>query len=487
MTDHAVLIVGAGPTGLMLAGELALAGVDVAVVERRPDQTLAGARAGGLHARTIEVLDQRGIAGRFLEAGKTAQVAGFAWIPLDIGDFPTRHPYGLALWQNHIERLLAEWVEGLAVPILRGREVIGIAPDGAGVTVELAGGAPLRADWLVGCDGGRSLVRKVSGIAFPGWDATVSNLIGEVRLKQEPPWGLRQDEHGVHSLARHEDGETVRLLVTEAGLDRTGEPSLDDLRDALKRVYGSDFGVHDPVWLSRFTDAARQADRYREGRVLLAGDAAHVHYPTGGQGLNIGVQDAVNLGWKLAQVVKGVSPESLLDSYEAERHPVAARVLQDTLAQSALLQRFDVRTQAARGVVAELLGLEEGRRALAGRMSGLGLRYDLGEGHPLLGRRTPDVDLDTANGGVRLFELLHQAQPLLLNLADPRHISAGPWEHRVRLVEARCSSEWVLPVVGAVAAPSALLIRPDGYVAWVGEGADTALGDALTRWFGPRA
>lgn len=487
MTDHAVLIVGAGPTGLMLAGELALAGVDVAVVERRPDQTLAGTRAGGLHARTIEVLDQRGIAGRFLEAGQTAQVAGFAWIPLDIGDFPTRHPYGLALWQNHIERLLAEWVEGLAVPILRGREVTGIAPDGAGVTVELAGGAPLRADWLVGCDGGRSLVRKVAGIGFPGWDATVSNLIGEVRLKQDPPLGLRQDENGVHSLARHEDGETVRLLVTEAGLDRTGEPSLDDLRDALKRVYGSDFGVHDPVWLSRFTDAARQADRYREGRVLLAGDAAHIHYPTGGQGLNIGVQDAVNLGWKLAQVVKGVSPESLLDSYEAERHPVAARVLQDTLAQSALLQRFDVRTQAARGVVAELLGLEEGRRAQAGRMSGLGLRYDLGEGHPLLGRRAPDVDLDTANGGVRLFELLHQAQPLLLNLADPRHISAGPWEHRVRLVEAQCSSEWVLPVVGAVAAPSALLIRPDGYVAWVGEGADTALGDALTRWFGPRA
>jgi len=485
MADHAVLIVGAGPTGLMLAGELALAGVDVAVVERRPDQTLAGSRAGGLHARTIEVLDQRGIAAPFLEAGQTAQVAGFAWIPLDISDFPTRHPYGLALWQNQIERLLADWVEGLAVPILRGREVVEIAPDPAGVVVSMAGGDRLRADWLVGCDGGRSLVRKAAGIGFPGADATVSNLIGEVRLAEEPPLGLRQDEHGVHSLSRLEGGETVRLLVTEAGVGRKGQPSLDDLREALTRAYGSDFGVHDPVWLSRFTDAARQADRYREGRVLLAGDAAHVHYPTGGQGLNIGVQDAVNLGWKLALVAKGEAPDSLLDSYHAERHPVAARVLQDTLAQSALLQRFDVRTQAARSVVAELLGLDQGRKAMAGRMSGLSLHYDLGAGHSLLGRRMPDVDLAMADGSMRLFALLHEARPVLLNLGEPGAIDAGRWADRVRLAEARYDGVWDLPVIGEVPAPSAVLVRPDGYVAWVGEGGDQGLEAALAGWFGP--
>jgi 2-polyprenyl-6-methoxyphenol hydroxylase-like FAD-dependent oxidoreductase len=294
MIEHAVVIVGGGPTGLMLAGELALAGVDVAIVERRASQNLIGSRAGGLHARTIEILDQRGIADRFLAQGQVAQVAGFAWIPLDISDFPTRHPYGLALWQNHIERILAGWVDELAVPIYREREVTGFAQDDTGVDVKLSDSPSLRAAYLVGCDGGRSLIRKAAGIAFPGWEPTTSHLIAEVELAEEPAWGVRRDARGIHGLSRLEDGP-VRVTVTEQRLGRTDEPTLHDLSEALVAVYGTDFGVHSPTWISRFTDMARQAASYRTRRVLLAGDAAHVHYPAGGQGLNIGVQDAVNL------------------------------------------------------------------------------------------------------------------------------------------------------------------------------------------------
>src|SRR5881397_1670042 len=287
-TRHAVVIVGGGPTGLMLAGELALAGVDVAIVERRASQHLPGSRAGGLQARTIEVLDQRGIADRFLAEGQTVQVAAFAGTPLDISDFPTRHNYGLGLWQNHIERILAGWVGELAVPIYRGREVTGMAQDDTGVDVELSDGPSLRAEYLVGCDGGRSLIRKAAGIELPGWDPTTSNLIAEVELAEEPQWSLRRDALGIHSLSRMEDGGAVRVLVTEQRLGRTGEPTLCDLSEALIAVYGADFGIHSPTWISRFTDMARQAASYRRGRVLLAGDAAHVHYPVGGQGLNIG-------------------------------------------------------------------------------------------------------------------------------------------------------------------------------------------------------
>jgi 3-(3-hydroxy-phenyl)propionate hydroxylase len=353
MTGHAVVIAGGGPTGLMLAGELALAGVDVAIVERRASQDLTGSRAGGLHSRTIEVLDQRGIADRFLSQGKVAQVAGFAWIPLDISDFPTRHNYGLALRQNEIERILAGWVDELAVPIHREREVTGFAQDDTGVDVELSDGQSLRADYLVGCDGGGSLIRKAAGIEFPGWDPTTSNLIAEVEMAEEPEWGLRRDALGIHSLSRLEDGGPVRVLVTEQHVGHTSEPTLRDLSEELIAVYGTDFGIHSPTWISRFTDMARQAASYRKGRVLLAGDAAHVHYPAGGQGLNIGVQDAVNLGWKLAQVVKKTSPESLLDTYHAERHPVAAIVLRNTMGQVALL-RTDDRTNALRETMSEL-------------------------------------------------------------------------------------------------------------------------------------
>src|ERR687895_1490660 len=284
MTGHAVVIAGGGPTGLMLAGELALAGVDVAIVERRASQDLAGSRAGGLHARTIEVLDQRGIADRFLSEGTVAQVAGFAWIPLDISDFPTRHNYGLGLWQNHIERILADWIGELAVPIYRGREVRGFAQDDTGVDVELSEGPSLRAEYLVGCDGGRSLIRKAAGIEFPGWDPTTSSLIPEVEMAEEPQLGIRHDAVGTHALGKLEyeirdgevvymDGGPVGVMVTEEHVGPTSEPPLRDLSEALTAVYATDYGIHSPTFLSRFTDMTRQAAAYRDGRVLLAGDA----------------------------------------------------------------------------------------------------------------------------------------------------------------------------------------------------------------------
>lgn len=480
---HAVVIAGGGPTGLMLAGELALAGVDVAIAERRASQNLTGSRAGGLHARTIEILDQRGIAERFLAQGTVAQVAGFAWIQLDISDFPTRHPYGLALWQNRIEQILADWVDELAVPMYRGREVTGFIQDANGVDVELSDGLSLRAEYLVGCDGGRSLIRKAAGIDFPGWDPTISHLIAEVEMAEEPAWGTRRDAFGIHGLSRMEDGRTVRVLVTEQHLDWTDEPTLRNLSEALIAVYGTDYGIHNPTWISRFTDMARQAASYRKGRVLLAGDAAHVQYPTGGQGLNIGVQDAVNLGWKLAQVVNGTAPESLLDTYHAERHPVAATVLRNSLAQVALL-RTDDRTNALRETVSQLLGMDEPRKRIAAEMSGLDVHYDLGAGHPLLGRRMPDLDLVTAEGPLRVFTLLHDARPVLLNLGES-DVDLTSWAQCVRLIDATYTGPWELPVIGAVTAPTAVVIRPDGYVAWVGEQTYQGLNDALTTWFGP--
>jgi 2-polyprenyl-6-methoxyphenol hydroxylase-like FAD-dependent oxidoreductase len=493
MTEHAVVIAGGGPTGLMLAGELALAGVDVVDVERRASQDLPGSRAGGLHSRTIEVFDQRGIADRFLSQGQVAQVAGFASVRLDISDFPTRHPYGLGLWQNHIERILAGWVHELRVPIRYGTEVTGFAQDDTGVDVELSDGQSLRAAYLVGCDGGRSLVRKAAGIEFPGWDPTTSALLAEVEMTEEPELGIRRTPSGMHALGKVEyeikDGEvvykpggTVGVMLTESHVG-TSEPTLRDLSEGLIAVYGTDYGIHSPTWISRFTDMTRQAATYRKGRVLLAGDAAHVHSPVGGQGLNTGVQDAVNLGWKLAQVVKAISPDSLLDTYHVERHPVAARVLRNTMAQVALM-RADDRIEALRDTVAELLSMDEPRRRFAAMMSGLDIHYDLGEGHPLLGRRMPDLDLVTANGSLRVFTLLHDARPVLLNLGEPGGIDITPWADRVQSIDAEYAGTWELPVLGAVTAPAAVLIRPDGYVAWVGDRTELGLADALT-WFGP--
>jgi 2-polyprenyl-6-methoxyphenol hydroxylase-like FAD-dependent oxidoreductase len=497
MTEHAVLIAGAGPTGLMLAAELALAGIDVAIVERRPSQELVGSRAGGLHARTIEVLDQRGIADRFFAHGQIAQVAGFAQIRLDISDFPTRHNYGLALWQNQIERILADWVDELRVPIYRGREVTGFVQNDTGVDVALAGEQSVRAEYLVGCDGGRSVIRKAAGTEFRGWDPTTSSLIAEVELAGKPQLGIRRDALGVHAFGRvdyeirngqviYKDEGPVLVMVSERHVGQTAQPTLHDLSEALVAVYGTDYGIHNPRWISRFTDMTRQAVSYRTGRVLLAGDAAHVHSPVGGQGLNIGVQDAVNLGWKLAQVVKRTSRDSLLDTYHAERYPVAARVLRSTMAQVALL-RTDDRTDALREIASELLGMDGPRRRLAAELSGLGVHYDLGDRHPLLGRRMPDLELETANGSRRVFTLLHRARPVLVNLGEPGRIDITPWADRVESVDASYEGLWELPAIGTVAAPAAVLIRPDGYVAWVGDETQRGLAEALTTWFGPPA
>jgi 2-polyprenyl-6-methoxyphenol hydroxylase-like FAD-dependent oxidoreductase len=493
--EHAVVIAGGGPTGLMLASELALGGVDVAIVERRASQELPGSRAGGLHARTIEVLAQRGIAERFLSEGQAAQVAAFAGVTLDMSDFPTRYPYSLGLWQNHIERILAEWVGELEVPVLRGREVTGLTQDQAGVDVQLADGRSLRAQYLVGCDGGRSVVRKAANIEFPGFDATTSALIAEAEMAEEPEMGTRHDDLGVHGMGRLEyeirEGEViyrdtgpVRVMVTERHPSSGGEPILDDLREALVDVYGTDYGIHTPTWISRFTDVSRQAASYRSGRVLLAGDAAHVHSPDGAQGLNTGVQDAVNLGWKLAAVVNHTSPESLLDTYQAERHPVAARVLRNTMA-SVALRRPDARTNALRDTVAELMSMHEPRQRFAAMLSGLDIRYDLGEGHTLLGHRMPDLELVTADGPVRVYGLLHDARPVLLNFGEPGGFDISPWATRVKAIDAEHAGPWELPALGPVTAPTAVLIRPDGHVGWAGDHTDSRLRDALTTWFGP--
>jgi 2-polyprenyl-6-methoxyphenol hydroxylase-like FAD-dependent oxidoreductase len=494
MTEHAVVIAGGGPTGLMLAGELALAGVDVAIVERRPNQDLPGSRAGGLHSRTLEVLDQRGVVDRFLAEGQKAQVAGFGSTKFDISDFPTRHPYGLGLWQKHIERILAGWVGELAVTFYRGREVTGFAQDDSGVDIDISDGQRLRANYLVGCDGGRSLIRKAAGIDFPGWDPTTSALLAEVEMTEEPETGIRRTPSGTHAIGKVEyeikDGKVVYakggkvgVMITEAHVG-TSEPTLRDISEGLIAVYGTDYGVHSPTYISRFTDTTRQAATYRDKRILLAGDAAHVHSPVGGQGLNTGVQDAMNLGWKLAQVVKGISPDSLLDSYHAERHPVAARVLRGTMAQVALM-RPDDRIEAVRDTVAELLSMDEPRKRFAAWMVGLDIHYDLGTGHPLLGRRMPDLDLITPNGSLRVFTLLHEARPVLLNLGEPRAFDITPWADRVQLIDAKYDGAWELPAIGAVTAPTAVLIRPDGYVAWVGEQTQLGLVEALTTWFGP--
>ena len=366
---------------------------------------------------------------------------------MDISDFPTRHNYGLGLWQNHIERILAGWVDELAVPIYRGREVTGFAQDDTGVDVELSDGQSLRAQYLVGCDGGRSLIRKAAGIEFPGWDPTTSSLIAEVEMAEEPELGIRRDALGVHASAgwstRSATARSSTPIADRCGSwsprrasERADEPTLRDLSEALIAVYGTDYGVHSPTWISRFTDTTRQAAAYRDRRVLLAGDAAHVHSPDGGQGLNIGVQDAVNLGWKLAQVVNGTSPDSLLDTYHAERHPVGARVLRNTMAQVAL-RRPDDRTEALRDTVAELLGMDEPRKRFAAMMSGLDIHYDLGEGHPLLGRRMPDLDLVTADGPLRVFTPAARRPAGAAQPRRPGTFDITAWADRVQLVDAK--------------------------------------------------
>jgi 2-polyprenyl-6-methoxyphenol hydroxylase-like FAD-dependent oxidoreductase len=482
MAEHGVVIAGAGPTGLMLAGELALAGADVAVVERRTDRDLVGSRAGGMTPRTIEVLDQRGIADRFLDEGTIGQNGHYAGLFFDVSDLPTRHNYGLGLLQYRVEMILADWIAELGVPVHYGREVTGFTQDSSGVNVTVSDGTNRRAAYLVGCDGGRSVIRNTAGIAFPGWDPSTSCLVADVEMANEPPWGLHR-QGGFHSFFKFNGEDTVRVMVTEPQVGNTAEPTLFDLSEALTAARGTGYGLRSATWISRFTDATRQAATYRAGRVLLAGDAAHIHFPIGGQGLNTGIQDAVNLGWKLAQVVNGGSGEDLVDTYHAERHPVAVRVLHNTMAQTALNGPGE-RIDALRDTVAELLTMHEPRTRIAAMMCGLDIHYDFGEGHPLLGRRMPDLNLHTPAGPTRLFTHLHQAHGILLNFSGHAwYFDITPWSHRVSMLDAHYTEDWKLPVVGEVTAPDAVLVRPDGHVGWVGDCTTAGLTEALNRWF----
>jgi len=478
--EHQVVIVGGGPAGMMLAAELKLANVDVVVLERRATQDLESPRSRGLHARTIEVLDQRGIADRFLGEGTPMQVQAFAGIPLDISDFPTRHNYGLALLQSRFERIMATWLAELGVHIARGREVTGVTSYPQQVEVTLTDDSSHRAEYLVGCDGSRSMVRKKAGIEFAGWDPSVCWITAEVEMREQPEFGMR----GGGGIGPAEDGR-VGVTLAEPNTDaRFQEPTLEDLRTALTRVDGTDYGAHSPRYISRFTDMTRQAVTYRSGRVLIAGDAAHVHAPLGGQGLNLAVQDAVNLGWKLAQVVNGTSPDTLLDSYEAERHPVATGVMRNTMAQRGL-SATDARTVALRDMVADLLTLDDARKRTAGMISGLDISYSAdGDHHPVVGRRVPDHQVKTAHGSKRVYDHLHDAKGLLLDLEAPSGFDPSPWSERVKHIVGTSPDPWELPIVGTVEAPSALLVRPDGHVAWAGTGTYDGLEEALSTWFG---
>jgi 2-polyprenyl-6-methoxyphenol hydroxylase-like FAD-dependent oxidoreductase len=469
-----VIVAGGGPTGVMLASELRLQGVHPLVLEKEAEPTPV-VRALGLHVRSIEVMDQRGLLDRFLALGKQYPVGGFAGIRKPPPErLDTAHPYTLGIPQTTVERLLIEHANELGVEIRRGCEVVGLSQDDDGVTAVLADGTQLRSRYLVGCDGGRSTVRKLLGVGFPGEPTRVDTLLGEVELTASPETinAVNAEVHktqlrfGAMPLG---DG-VYRVVAPAAGVaeERT-VPTLDELKQQLRETGGTDFGAHSPRWLSRFGDATRQAERYRVGRVLLAGDAAHIHPPTGGQGLNLGIQDAFNLGWKLAAEVRGWAPEGLLDSYHAERHPVAADVLNNTGAQMQLMST-EPGPQAVRRLVSELMDFEEVNRYLIEKITATGIRYDFGDEHPLVGRRLRDIGLERG----RLYELMHGGRGLLLDQTG--RLSVAAWADRV---------DHVVDVSEELDVPAALL-RPDGHVAWVGADQQDLLSQ-LPRWFGAAA
>ena len=471
-----VIVAGGGPTGLLLVSELRLRGVPALVLEKDAEPTKI-VRSLGLHARSIEVLDQRGLLERFLALGKQYPVGGFfAAIPQPTPDrLDTAHPYVLGIPQPITDRLLTEHAIELGVEIRRGCELVGLSQDEDGVTVELADGTRLRSRYLVGCDGGRSTVRRLLGIGFPGEPSRVETLLGEMEVTEDPATitaivtevRKTQLRFGLGPLA---DG-VYRVVVPADGLaeDRSAPPTLEEVKQQLRVFAGTDFGAHSPRWLSRFGDATRLAERYRVGRVLLAGDAAHIHPPAGGQGLNLGLQDAFNLGWKLAAEVHGWAPEGLLDSYHTERHPVAADVLDTTRAMMQLMSP-EPGPQAVRRLVAELMDFEDVNRYLIEKITAIGVRYDFGEGPELLGRRLRDVELKRG----RLYGLMHAGRGLLLDQTG--RLSVAGWADRV---------DHVVDVSEELDVPAALL-RPDGHVAWVGEDQQELLSQ-LPKWFGARS
>jgi 2-polyprenyl-6-methoxyphenol hydroxylase-like FAD-dependent oxidoreductase len=471
MTD--VIIAGGGPTGMMLAAELRLHGVHPLVLEKKADPT-RHAGALGLHVRSIEVMDQRGLLDRFLALGQQYPLLGFAGIgkPAPAG-LDTAHPYTLGIPQPVTERLLTEHAAELGVEIRRGCELVGLSQDDDGVTAELADGTQLRGRYLVGCDGGRSTVRKALGVDFQGEPATVEWLMGEaeVGVPLETLTAMVTEvrkTHHAYGAGPIGDG-LYRFVVAAAGVapDGAGPPTLDELKERLQAVGGTDFGIHSPRWTSRFSDATRLAERYRVDRVLLAGDAAHVHAPLGGQGLNLGVQDAFNLGWKLAAAVDGWAPAGLLDSYQTERRPVAADVLDNTRAQSELLLP-EPGPQAARRLLAQLMDFEEVNRFLIEKITAIGIRYDVGAGPDLLGRRLRDVPLTEGH----LYGLMHAGRGLLLDRIG--RLSVAGWDDRVdHVVDA-----------GAELDVPAVLLRPDGHVVWIGDDQQDLL-THLPEWFGP--
>ncbi|MEV7142081.1 rifampin monooxygenase [Streptomyces tauricus] len=468
-----VIVVGAGPTGLMLAGELRLHGVHVVVLEKLTEPT-AESRGRGLHTRSVEMMDQRGLLDRFLAVSEKFQAGGlFGGIMKPWPDrLDTAHPYGLSTLQPVTERLLDERAVELGAEIRRGHEVAGLSQGEDGVGVELTDGTRLRSRYVVGCDGGRSVVRKLIGVGFPGEPATVETLLGDMELTADTASveavvaEVRKTQLRFGTIPNG-DG-TYRVIVPADGVaeDRATAPTLDEFKERLRAVAGTDFGVHSPRWLSRFGDATRQAERYRVGRVLLAGDAAHIHPPTGGQGLNLGVQDAFNLGWKLAAAVDGWAPEGLLDSYHDERHPVGARVLDNTRAQITLLGT-DAGATALRELFSKLMDFEEVNRYVTEMITAVGVRYDFGEGHDLLGRRMRDLDLKRG----RLYSLMHDGRGLLLDRTGL--LSVSGWTDRIdHVVDG--SEQLDVPAV---------LLRPDGHVAWAGDDQRDLLAH-LPKWFG---
>ncbi|MDT0265661.1 rifampin monooxygenase [Streptomyces sp. DSM 44915] len=471
-----VIVAGGGPTGMMLASELRLQGVRVLVLEQAATPTRQ-VRSLGLHVRSIELLDQRGVLDRFLALGTRYPTGGFfAGLakPTPTG-LDTAHGYVLGIPQTSTDRLLAEWATESGAEVRRGCALVGLAQDADGVTAELSDGTRARARYLVGCDGGRSTVRRLLGVGFPGEPSRVETLLGEMEVAVPAETVAAVVAEVRESQVRFGLGPVgdggYRVVVPAAGLaaDRAVPPTLDEVRERLRAVAGTDFGVHSPRWLSRFGDATRLAERYRVGRVLLAGDAAHIHPPAGGQGLNLGLQDAFNLGWKLAAAVRGWAPDGLLDSYHAERHPVAADVLDNTRAQMELMST-EPGARAVRRLVSELADFEEVNRYLTEKITAIGVRYDFGPGHRLLGRRLRDVRL----GRGRLYELTRGGRGLLLDQTG--RLSVTGWADRVdRVVDT--SDELDVPAV---------LLRPDGHVAWVGE-EQRGLVDALPTWFGAAA